>query len=510
MRWERWSVAAGVSAVLVVMALIVPPAGADPICTTTWTGGAGDGLWTTSGNWSSGSTPSAEDRACLPAASSVAVTSGTAQAASVDGEGQLSIGGGSLSLGDADATSRAASITVTGGSMSVAGPTDVSDLTVDGAGVLSGAGTVSVSGVLDWTGGSMTGAGTTELTAAASGTIHVPSSGTLTLSGRTLRSAGTLVMSSGRLELSQGALLDNSGALTIDAEDGVSGLPYWAQPGVYDLYSGARARLRNTGVLEKAHGTGRTAIGPQVDNQGTIDALTGRLAFTGGGYGQQTGAWSASGSGSSLEFSGSTDGAFSLNEPSGTLAFAGATATAASLASATDSVSVSSGSLTLTDPDATSQAQSLTVDGGQLSTAGRFEVDDATLSASGEIAGTGTLVMSDTLDWTGGSMTGTGVTELTNTASGSIHGPTPGLLTLSARTLRNAGALTFSSGRLEADQGALIDNSGTLTVNAEDNVSGVPYYVQPGLYDRYFGARARLRNTGVLQKSRGCPLACRT
>ncbi|HET9692280.1 MAG TPA: invasin domain 3-containing protein, partial [Acidimicrobiales bacterium] len=43
-----------------------PAAATAPACTDTWTGGAGDGTWSTAGNWSSGAAPGPTDIGCLP------------------------------------------------------------------------------------------------------------------------------------------------------------------------------------------------------------------------------------------------------------------------------------------------------------------------------------------------------------------------------------------------------------------------------------------------------------
>ncbi len=57
MRFAGWSAGA---MVLVVSVLIALPAStaADPGCTDSWTGTAGDGLWQTAENWSTSSVPS--------------------------------------------------------------------------------------------------------------------------------------------------------------------------------------------------------------------------------------------------------------------------------------------------------------------------------------------------------------------------------------------------------------------------------------------------------------------
>jgi hypothetical protein len=406
---------------------------------------------------------------------------------------------GSVSLSDPDATSQAQSVEVSGGTLSVAGTLEASELALSG-GTLGGAGTVSASDSFDWTSGSMSGSGATELTDTASGSIHPATGSMVTMNQRTLRNEGTLDLDSGRVEIGLGGVIDNAGTLTVDAETGAPGLPYWQQPGLYDAYWGDRARLRNAGTLRKSHGTGSTTLGPQVDNQGTIDAQTGQMLFGGGGYGEQTGSWSASGDGSSLVFGG---GAFSLNRPSGQLIFSSATATADSLDSAGEDVSVLGGSVSVTDTNATSTAGSVMIDSdGSFSVAGTLNTTDLTMTG-GTLGGSGTVSVTGNLDWTHGSMTGPGVTDLAQNASGSIHPPTGSIVTLCQRTLQSAGALGFLSGRVELCQGATIDNHGTATVDTEDGAPGLPSWQQPGLYDAFQGARGRFNNSGTTRKGQG-------
>jgi hypothetical protein len=281
--WVSWCVPTAAAVVAVSGSL----ASADDTCTTTWVGGGGNDSWQTAANWSTGSTPGAGDRACLPAGSNVYVSGGGVDVASVDSGGSLAISGGSVSLSDEEATSQVQSLDISDGSLSVAGTLDVSQLALSG-GAVDGAGTVSVSDAFDWTRGSMTGSGVTELAAGGSGSIH-PSTGSLvSMNARTLSNAGDLTLASGRLEVGQGGAVENSGTLTVHAQD-VSGLPSWQQPGLYDAFAGARARLLNTGELLKTTGSGRTQVTLQVDNDGTVDAQSGEMLFGGGGYGGQTG-----------------------------------------------------------------------------------------------------------------------------------------------------------------------------------------------------------------------------
>ena len=78
-RFERWPARAPRAAAQSVTALaMLDPEG--PLCsdaTLTWTGQAGDGLWSTAANWSAGRTPGTSDRACLPAGATATITAAT-------------------------------------------------------------------------------------------------------------------------------------------------------------------------------------------------------------------------------------------------------------------------------------------------------------------------------------------------------------------------------------------------------------------------------------------------
>ena len=374
---------------------------------------------------------------------------------------------GSLTLTDTDATSHAQSVDLSGGSLSGAGTLEVSNLSVGGTGELSGTGTVAVADSFDWTGGSMTGSGTTELAQAATGLVHPPTPGLVTLKARTLRSAGTLTFSSGRVEASQGALIDNSGTLSVDTEDGVSGLPSYAQPGLYDGYFGARSRLHNSGTFRKANGTGSTPIGPQFDNHGDARADTGKLVLTGGGIPDagppditdcafqpqlQDGTWAAA-SGAEVDFAGGCYRLGGNTQIAGDVRITGAYVSAPDIQGSNSTLSISAGKLLLTDRGATSQLESLN------------------LSGSGQLTGDGDVAVGEDCSWTGGTMSGSGSTIVGPAASCAIDPGSTGSVTLT-RGLVNGGDVTWASGSVSMGSGAVLVNDGVFHANAE-SVTGI-------------------------------------
>gem|GEM_PF-1940831 len=166
--------------------------------------------------------------------------------------------------------------------------------------------------------------------------------------------------------------------------------------------------------------------------------------------------------------------------PSGAVVTTTATAQAGVVWAPDAKIVVAAGSLIVSDTVTASQLRDLTLSGGQLD-------------------GAATINVSGALDWAQGSMVGSGATVLGSTGTGTIHAGAYGLVTLATRTLRNDGTLSFSSGSLRGDTGALIDNRGTFRVDSQDST----YSQGSGMYTNYNGAQARISNTGTIVKSSG-------
>src|ERR1700735_3644247 len=136
-----------VAAVGVARGLVGCPAvaAAEPACTDTWTGGAGNGLWQSAGNWSTASVPSSSDVACIGSGTTVQVTTSSDHAGVLEDSGSLTISGGSLELTSSSTASSVASLSMQGGA-------------------LTGAGSLHVSSSLSWTKAvTMSGTGSTVL-----------------------------------------------------------------------------------------------------------------------------------------------------------------------------------------------------------------------------------------------------------------------------------------------------------------------------------------------------------
>jgi len=179
----------------------------------------------------------------------------------VQGSGDLTVYGASLTLSDPDTTSH------------------VKTLTVNNSGLLTGPGDLTVSTTFSWTNGVMAGTGTTTLAAAATGTL-TPALGTAL--ERRLVNRGHLAMYQGKLTGRAGAVIDNQGILDLSGQD--------YQPSLEAQNVQPRAQLWNRAMIIKSSGTPQTSVDWAFANQGVIQPLTsGTLNFTGPSIGTGVG-----------------------------------------------------------------------------------------------------------------------------------------------------------------------------------------------------------------------------
>jgi hypothetical protein len=237
--------------------------------TVTWTGAAGNYDWDTAGNWSTSALPGASDDVAINQ-TGITITHSAAVADAVNSlnsQANISISGGSLAL--------AGTSTITAG------------LTISG-GTLTGAGNVTVDGMLDWTDGTL--AGTGSLTALGGMVINTGSSlqslDGLTLNNGTAAQPGSAtvnVTGNGSLPVRDGAVFDNpAGAtLTLNVPAGEYGGLYWDGMGPAPGFT-------NDGAVVQGNGGGRGQLLLPLVNHGSITAQTGTLEL-GIIYGSVTG-----------------------------------------------------------------------------------------------------------------------------------------------------------------------------------------------------------------------------
>ena len=252
---------------------VVRPRISPPACSDTWTGTAGDGLWSTPGNWSAGE-PGSGSVACIPSGASVdpGTITVTVQALEIQT-------GGSVHVTPGSATALTGAVWVASGAT----------LQVNGSDLCSGAqnatltvtGDVTSSGTVELSHTGSCGSGTTTLAVASGSTLT--SSGTLQIDGTTgpfaltgaFIAGGTVSDQVGATQVEgTAASLDVTGAMTVAAGASFAvdaGTTFTDDTGGSVTDTGT---ITSSGALVQGNGT-ETGNAVQVDG--------GSLAFTGTG-----------------------------------------------------------------------------------------------------------------------------------------------------------------------------------------------------------------------------------
>jgi RHS repeat-associated protein len=418
-----------------LIGLGLPSAAAAAECTDTWIGPS-VGAWETSKYWSTESVPTSSDVACVGSGKTVYVTIGAHQSGSVQGLGELILIS-TLSLESTTNTS------------------DIANLTIEGGG-LEGPGDLNVSGELNWNWESiMSGPGSTVLLPGATGVKA--SSGYARLQGRDFINEGAFTIAKGTMIASEGAEIFNNGTFTTNGE----------ATAAISSYSGG-GPFFNTGTLQKTAGSGTTEIGSIfLENDGVVDAESGKFSFSGGGAGTESSQWQ----GQELRFR------------AGTYSLAGASLSAAVTPEFFGELSVEnlSGEITaLTLPS-----------GGSMSVTGSPATIDSLSMEGGVLKGPGTVNVSNELTWVSESkMEGLGSTVLLAGGTGSMN--ISGSARLEKRAFVNEGTFTLTHGIMLLSEGAEVVNEGTFNANGESTAAIESY-----------GGGGPVVNRGVFQKTSG-------
>ncbi len=209
--------------------------------------------------------------------------------------GLVYLSGGSVQAGDIQGSSAEIMLWANDSTLDLtdaATPSHVKDLTqtaVAGTTTLTGVGTLDVSGSLSWTAGAMSGSGKTVLQAGASAVVEALSGcGSMSLEGRELRNEGDLDLTRGTLFFADGARLLNMGSFAEDSESTCQGAQLQAGS------SASAPAFLNEGSFQKTAGGGTGTVGVDFDNEGSVQAQTGRLDFAAGGVPERVaaGSWS--------------------------------------------------------------------------------------------------------------------------------------------------------------------------------------------------------------------------
>lgn len=433
------------SSLVVLVAVLVPSAASAAECTDTWTGPATGGAWGTAANWSAKHVPTAADVACIGSGNTVNVASGTNVGGIAQGEGAVSISGGSLELVSTEAASKIRVLSISSGE-------------------LKGAGTLELTESLNWTSGAtMSGTGSTVIKSGATATASLGGTGNLVK--RRLVNEGTFMQASGNIYLSEGAEIINSGVF--DANSSIT-------PTL------AGGKIVNTGTFQKTSGTLTTQIATRIENEGTVASSEGILRFTSGGSSTGSSQWESTSGGHHLVFGGNN---FSLKGGAlvGPIAIRGSTFGGSPPLPVVSAEGISGTAAELEAEDGTLNVPS-----------GSFSTKELVLKESGEVSGAGTLTVNKSFAWPGeGTMTGAGSTVIGPGATGTLTQTGQGHLKESRRFV-NEGTFTMTNGAIYIFKGAEMVNSGIFVANSTRPVSIA--YAEVG---------SRFVNSGVIEKTAG-------
>jgi RHS repeat-associated protein len=322
----------------------------------------------------------------------------------------------------------------------------------------------------------------------------------LALSGITLENQGTLTfgegagVSAGAIALENGAHLENGGTFNDDSYD--AGCGYGAGASHYTIYSGAGTapQISNTGQFTANGGGATLDIGVPFSNQGALNVEGGTLGLLAGGAGSG-GTWQAAagatlsfGGGSFALHEGSVSGAGTLNVSSAAVGASALKLTGAALsvtggslsvqvnsALAVPSLAITAGTVTVSEGVSVSPLATIAIDGGTLRLpSGAFAASSVGILDGGTLSLAGELDVTSSLRTGGGSqqaIEGQGKLLLGPGATGAIDNTSCSLLRLNGTTLINQGTLTLgqsagSAGEMEMEGGALLENPGTVNLDA--------------------------------------------
>ena len=389
--------------------------------TKTWDGG-GDGVaWDDPLNWSGDTLPGTGDHVQIGTSFAVVHSSGITRIKSLESAGTLTLSGGALELTD------------------VANPSTATSVTLSVGAELTGSATLTISNSLTWSGGIQSGAGRT--TIAPGAVLTLDSGGGVVLDTRTLRNEGTAtVQGNGIISADYGARLENAA----NASFTLAGDAFLFPGGV-----GATPVLENEGTFTKSGGLDSSIIGFELDNEGSVTVNSGVLSLEGGGGATpETGDFVA-GTGATLDF---TFGDYTLG--------------AGSSVSGTGAISLLEANVSF--GGAYDVLGTTAINGGTASFDGSASAA-ALEQWGGTLTGAGTLAVTGSYLWVAGTQAGSGTTTIGPGATLDIISGSE--VTLDARTLRNQGIASITSGGIDARNGARIENASQFTLEADVGLS---------------------------------------
>ncbi len=334
-------------------------------------------------------------------------------------------------------------VTVEYGSLTISEGSTVSiaNFTMNFEAMVTGAGTLDLTEAFVWNlESTMSGSGTTIIKPGATGSFQAS---TMRLKERTLVNEGTITLEA-YMQLAKNARVKNPGTFNANIE-GVFGITTEEEipTGVFI----------NTGVFQKTKGTGETRVEVNFENEGKVEAQTGKLTF---GY-----------------------------KPIAVTLASGSTLTGEILINAGAIVGNNFKAVNLVIEHA-----SLTIPIGSTAT-----ITDFTMRFESVLTGGGTLNVSETFEWgLESTMAGTGTTTIKPGATALLDATT---MYMTERTLVNEGTAIWKEGSIAMGNNANLDNFATFDANSE-HINGM--YVRES---ESTDPAPQLNNDGKFQKIEG-------
>lgn len=330
---------------------------------------------------------------------------------------------------------------VSGGTLSIAAASEISNTFTLSGGTLDGSGDLVVRGLFTWTGGTMSGLGRTIIDTAA--TIG----GNGSLMDRTLENLGTVNWVGSNLGICYKASILNQGLFIAHAGNTI-GSNGWCVPGSFE----------NRSVFQKVEGSGTLVFETTLNNSGSIELQTGTLLIQGRG---STSGTIMGAVGTALVVANAhTFGATSrISVPDVSFGYGSVGVDVNGTYEASNSTRIAS--KVNFNPGATivNAGSTVTITGvANFNTGAPITTANLLLTGAGELTGTSDVTVSQYLEWTGGTMSGSGHT-IAN-AEMLISG---WVVIQDTRTLDNWGTATWNSSGVWMSSGAVINNeSGAL------------------------------------------------
>jgi hypothetical protein len=428
----------------------------------------------------------------VPAGTTVNFAGGTftsSDSLSITGAGTLIVSGGSSTLGgtinvtgsnifsngSVDFTGNYTCVgntllDIPGGTVNFNGSGVVAPTVLNLSGTLGGAQDVAVGSAMTWTAGSMNGTGRTIIPPSATLTVANPSF--MTINNRTLDNRGTTFWSVPNLSFNGGVITNEPGAL------------FQVQSPSSFNFGGGAPRFDNAGTF-RATGAGTTTIGVTMNNFNVVDIQGGTLTLGSGG--SLTGAITVP-VGTALNFGGGifTSSTGSSITGAGTLMVNFGQGTLGGTINVTGSNIFNNGSMGFSGNYICTN-NTLVISGGAISFDGTGVVAPTVLNLIGTLGGAQDVTVGSAMTWTAGSMNGTGRTIIPPGATLNINNPS--FITLTARTLDNAGTTTWSGANLIMDGSVITNRPGAL------------FNPQNASLIQFGGGTPRFDNAGTFRKT---------